>query len=52
MPTIKFETKREADHYRKVCHSAEYVAKLRTVKSRYFSMDEWKYKPCYVVVQK
>ena len=50
MPTIKFQTKKEAEHYQKVCHSSEYAKKLRTIKSRYWSCDRWEWVPCYSVI--
>jgi len=49
---IRFEKLDEAMHYKNVCHSKEYAKKLKVERSRYFSIVEWQYFPCWVVVRK
>lgn len=46
---MKFETRKDARYYLNT-HTQALRAKLHIVKTRYWSMDEWDYVPCYTVV--
>lgn len=47
---FKFNTKRQAINYMKCNYTDRFMARNSVVKSRYWSMDEWTWKPCWVLV--
>jgi hypothetical protein len=48
---MKFATLAEARYYHRT-HPAPFRKKLRVVKCRYWSMEQWAFVPCYTVVMR
>ena len=48
---MRFYSLADARYYLST-HTAEFRKKLRIVKARHWSMDQWCYVPCYTVVMR